>query len=200
MKNRTCKEIARVAAVTIAPALLLLAGGCASSGVEDEQSYQIPGGVAVVDTYTTWGTVTAIDASKRKVRMSLGPQGTAESFKAGKDVDLADFHVGQAIGVRVTEEMALSVRNDGTPASDAVSVGLAAATDGQTGAVFEAEAVEMAARVVAIDAGAKKLTLQFADGTTQTVKAHSKVNLQQLAVGDTLIAEIAESVVVATSN
>lgn len=200
MKTRTLAAIAHRAVAIIAPAVLLFAGGCTSTGVEQEQTYQIPGGVAVVDTYTTWGTVTAVDPAKRKVTMALGPSGTSETFKASKETDLSAFRVGEAIGLRVTEETALAVRNDGAPPADVVAVGLAAATDGQTGAAFEGEAVEMAARVVAIDTGAKKVTLQFADGTTKTVKAHSKVNLQQLAVGDTLVAEIAESVVVATSN
>jgi hypothetical protein len=175
-------------------------GGCASpSGVEEQQVYQLPDGVAAVDTFTTVATVTAIDAAKRRVTLTT-PDGRSSRLKAGKDVDLGGLRVGQQIGVRVTEETAIEIRDDGTPASDAVAVGLAAVTDGQAGAVLEGEAMESSAKIVAIDQAARKITFQFADGTTKTLKAGKKSGLKDLEVGETVIVQYAASVLIATSG
>ena len=76
-------------------------GGCASpSGVEEQQVYQLPDGVAAVDTFTTVATVTAIDAAKRRVTLTT-PDGRSSKLKAGKDVDvrfLAMLHTSALAG------------------------------------------------------------------------------------------------------
>ena len=194
------RRIVTLAAIAMLPPTLGTIAGCAGTeGVEQEQVYQTADGVAVVDTFTTVATVTAIDAAHRKVTMTT-PDGKSSIFKAAKGVDLSSFKVGEQIGVQLTDEVALEVRNDGTPASDGATVMLAAATNGQSGAVFEGEAVEVAAKVVAVDTQSRKVTFQFADGTTKTIKAHKKVDLSGLVVGDTVIVQYAEAMVVAVSN
>ena len=64
----------------------------------------------------------------------------------------------------------------------------------------DAVAIEMAARVVAIDAQARKVTFQFADGSTKSLKADKKADLSGLAVGDTVIVEFADAMVIAAAN
>jgi len=198
------KIMSRPAAATLAVAaivapLLFGLGGC--SGIdaqETEQVLPLPDGVEVVDTITTVATVSAIDANKRKVTLTT-PDGRSSTVKAGKDVDLGALSVGQQLGVQISEATALEIRDDGTPASDAVAVSLAAASDGQTGAVFEGAAVESSARVTAIDAQSRKVSFEFADGTTQSLKV-AKDDLSGLAVGDTVIVQYAESVLLATTK
>lgn len=191
----------RAAAAILFSVATLALGACASGpeAVEQDQVYQTADGIAVVDTVTMVATVTAIDAASRKVTLT-SPDGKSGSFKAAKGVDLSSFVVGEQIGVQLTEAVALEIRNDGTPASDAAAVQLAAAADNQAGAVFEGEAVEVAAKVVAIDTQSHQVTFQFADGTTKTLKAHKKVDLSGLAVGNTVIVEFADAMVIATAN
>jgi hypothetical protein len=200
MRPAPTRSFLTIAIIAALPAGLAVLGGCATTeGVEQQQVYQLPDGVAAVDTFTTVATVTAIDAAKRRVTLTT-PDGRSSKLKAGKDVDLGSLRVGEQIGVRVTEETAIEIRNDGTPASDAVAVGLAAVTDGQAGAVLEGEAVESSAKIVAIDQASRKITFQFADGTTKTLKAGKKSGLKDLEVGETVIVQYAVSVLIATSG
>ncbi len=141
----------------------------------------------------------AIDTGKRKVTVTT-PDGKSATFKAAKGVDLGSFKVGEQIGFQATEAMALIVRKDGPPPGDAAAIELAAATNGKTTGVFQGEAYEMSANVVALDASTRQVTFQFGDGTTKTMKAHKKVDLSKLAVGDTVIVEFAESLMIATSS
>jgi hypothetical protein len=197
----THRHAGRLAVAALLSAVTLSLGACASGpdAVEQDQVYQTADGIAVVDTVTMVATVTAIDAASRKVTLT-SPDGKSGSFKAAKGVDLSSFVIGEQIGVQLTEAVALEIRNDGTPASDAAAVQLSAAVGNQAGAVFEGEAIEMAARVVAVDAQARQVTFQYADGTTKTLKAHKKVDLSGLAVGDTVIIEFADAMVIATAN
>jgi len=191
----------RAAAVTLVAVLSLGLGACASGpdAVEQEQVYQDADGIAVVDTVTMVATVTAVDTATRKVTLT-SPDGKSGTFKATKGVDISAFVVGEQIAVQMTDAVAIEIRDDGTPASDAAAVQLATAVGNQSGAVFEGESVEMAARVVAIDAAARKVTFQFADGTSKTLTADKKADLSGLAVGDTVIVEFADSLVIAASN
>ena len=191
----------RTAAATLVSAVMLALGACAGGpdAVEQDQVYQTSDGVAVVDTVTMVATVTAVDAATRKVTLT-SPDGKSGTFKAAKGVDVSAFVVGEQIAVQMTDAVAIEIRDDGTPASDAAAVQLAAAVGNQAGAVFEGEAIEMAARVVAIDAQARKVAFQFADGSTKTLKADKKTDLSGLAVGDTVIVEFADAMVIAAAN
>lgn len=200
MRTNRHTALATLVSTALLSSAALVLSGCASPDVvEQEQTYQIPGGVAVVDTLTTYGTITAIDANKRKVTFTMA-DGKSQTFKVHKDVDLSSLQIGQQIGLLVTEEAALAIQPKGTPPSQAVAVQLAAATNGQAGAAFEGEAVEVTAVITAIDMQTRKVTFRLADGTTKTLKAQSKANLSKVRVGDSVMVEIAESAVIATSR
>jgi hypothetical protein len=200
MKFASRRVLTTLAVLVAFPASLATLGGCASTeGVAQEAVYQTPNGVAIVDTLTTVATVTAIDAATRKVTMTT-PDGKSSTYKAASGIDLSQFQVGQQIGVEVMDETALSIKNNGTPARDAVATSFATEADGGAGAVFESEAVEVSAKVIAIDAKAHTVTLQLADGKTKTMKAHGSVDLSGLAVGSTVVVKYAVAVVVAVAN
>jgi hypothetical protein len=185
--------------MAFAAAVATVAGCASTSGVEQEQVYTATNGFAVVDTFTYVATVTAVDTAKRKLTVTT-PDGRSATFKASKGVDLATFKVGQQVGFQATEATALVVRKDGRPPADAAAIELAAATNGQATGVFEGEAVEVSAKVVALDPASQRVTFQFEDGTTKTMKAHKKVDLSGLSVGDSVTVEYAESLIIATSN
>ncbi len=200
MRTRVPKLVLVLASLALLPPTVATLGGCASTaGVEQEQVYTAANGFVVVDTFAYVATVTAIDAARRKVTVTT-PDGTAATFKAAKSVDLGSFKVGEQIGFQATEAMALVVRKDGRPPADAAAIELAAATDGKTTGVFEGEAVEVSAHVVAIDPASRRVTFQLADGTTKTMKAHQQVDLSGLAVGDSVTVEYAESLAIASSS
>jgi hypothetical protein len=200
MRHRLPARFQAIASMAFVAAAVATVTGCAStSGVEQEQVYTAANGFAVVDTFTYVATVTGIDTAKRKLTVTT-PDGKSATFKASKGVDLAAFKVGEQVGFQATEAMALVVRKDGRAPADSAAIELAAATDGKTTGVFEGEALEVSAKVVALDPASRRVTFQFQDGTTKTMKAHKKVDLSGLSVGDSVIVEYAESLVVATSN
>jgi hypothetical protein len=200
MGTRIRRHIFVLGALALLPPAMVTMSGCASTeGVEQEQVYTATNGFAVVDTFTYVATVTAIDASRRKVTVTT-PDGHSATFKAAKNVDLGSFKVGEQIGFQATEAMALVIRKDGRPPADAAAIELAAATNGKTTGVFEGEAYEVSAKVVALDPSTRHVTFQLADGTTKTMKAHDKVDFAKLVVGDSVTVEYAESLIIATSN
>jgi hypothetical protein len=200
MRTRTLRHVFVLAACAMLPPAMVTMSGCASTeGVEQEQVYQATNGFAVVDTFTYVGTVTAIDAARRKVSITT-PDGKSATFKAAKKVNLGSFKVGEQIGFQATEAMALAVRKDGRAPADAAAIELAAATNGKTTGVFDGEAYEVSAKILALDPATRHVTIQLADGTTKTMKAHDKVDFAKLVVGDTVTVEYAESLIIATSN
>jgi hypothetical protein len=188
-------------ALVLASAAALTLVGCASTdAVEDEQVIQTPDGAVVVDTITYVATVTAVDATRRKVTLTT-PDGRSGTFKADKKIDMSGFKVGEQIGVQATDAVAIRFRKDGTPAQNPAAVALtAAATDGQSGVVFEGEAIEIQATIVAIDPTKRRVTLQLPDGTAKSVKAPKDADLTQISVGEKVIVDFADSVVIAISN
>ncbi len=200
MKNHGYHRFFALASLVLLPAATATLSGCASTeGVEQEQVYQAADGFAVVDTFSYVATVTAIDAARRKATLTT-PDGKSATFTVAGNVDLGAFKVGEQLGFQATEAMALIVRKDGPPPGDAAAVELAAATNGRTTGVFEGQAYEVSAKVIAMDPGARSVTFELTDGTTKTVKAHKKIDLSGLAVGDTVIVEFAESLIIATSK
>ena len=187
-------------AIALVAAVAATLSACSGvGGVADEQVYQTADGVVVVDTYTVVATVTAIDAAKRTVKLT-DADGKSSTFKATKDIDLSGFTVGETIGVQVSEETALSIRRDGTPADAAAEVDLAAARGERGTVAFTSAAVEVSGVVLAIDAPHRKVTFRLADASQKTVKAHKGVDLSGLAVGDTVIVGYAEQVIIAAGN
>lgn len=184
----------------IALPLLATVAACTSTpGTEQEAVLQKPDGVAIVDVFTTVAAVTAVNAATRKVTMQ-SPNGKSNTYKAAANVDLSRFRVGETIGVQVTNEMALEIKSGNAPARDAVATSLATASDGGGAAVFEGEAMEVSAKIAAVDPKEHTVTLQLADGTTKTIKAGGKVDLTTLQVGNTMIVKYATSIVVAFAN
>jgi len=153
----------------------------------------------MADTYTTVATVTAIDAAKRKVTMGLA-SGQSSTYVAAKAVDLTQLRVGERIGVRLMDELALSIRTNGAPAKDSIATSFASATDAGATALFEGEAIEASATVTAIDTQMRTVTFRLADGTTKTMKAHGTADLTGFVVGDTVVAKSAVALVVAGAN
>jgi len=203
MKSALSRQVLLSASLAAFCSALLSLSGCASApeAVEEEDVVQTPGGgAALVDTITYVATVSGIDPSTRKVTLTT-PDGKSSTFKADPAVNLSNFQVGDEIGVQATEAIAISIKKDGTPASSPAAVALAAVgSDGTTSAMLVGEAVEVSAKVVAIDPSTRKVTFQLADGSTRTVKVSKDIDLSQHSVGETVTLGFAESVILAVSR
>jgi hypothetical protein len=189
----------RLMALLAVVALLALNACRSPQGVEQQAVYRTANGVAIVQTFTTIATVSAVDATKRKVTMTL-QNGKSSTYTAAKGVELSQFRIGEQVGVQLLDETALSIKTGGAPARDAVATSFATAADGGSGAVFEGESMEASATVTAVDAKARTITFRLADGTTKTMKAHGSVDLAGLAVGNTVVVKYAVALVVAIAN
>jgi len=192
------KFAARLVSLTLLAALTGAAGCSSTQGIAQQEVFQTPDGVAIIDTLTTVAAVTAVDAASRKVTLTT-PDGKSSSYKASPGVELRRFHVGEQIAVRVMNETLLSIRRDAEPPHASVTTTFAGTSDNGDTTAFEGEAVEVSAKIVAVNTKAHTVTLQLADGTTKTLRAHGSVDLNQAAVGTTVVVKYAVAVVVATA-
>ena len=192
------KFAVRLVSLTLLAALTGAAGCSSTQGIAQQEVFQTPDGVAIIDTLTTVAAVTAVDAASRKVTLTT-PDGKSSSYKASPGVELRRFHVGEQIAVRVMNETLLSIRRDAEPPHDSVTTTFAGTSDNDDTATFEGEAVEVSAKIVAVNTKAHTVTLQLADGTTKTLRAHGSVDLNQATVGTTVVVKYAVAVVVATA-
>lgn len=201
MTFATCRFLRMLFMLTTVPALIAVLDGCAGTteGVETQAVYQAPGAVAVVDTFTTVGMIKAIDTRTRKVTLET-PDGKSSTYKAARGVDLSQFQVGESLAVRISEETALEIRSAGAPVPGRVATLLATGGDEQGGAAFEGDAYETSATITLINPKARKVTFQFPDGSTRTLKVHKDVDLSSLDVGQTVVVKYAVSMLVAVAN
>lgn len=155
----------------------------------------VPGG-AIVETYKTTATVTAVDAASRKVTLAA-PDGTKTVFKAGPEVvNFGQIQVGDQVKATVAEQLVVYVRKNGEPASDGAAAAVALAPVGAKPGVLMAETVEVTAKVEAIDLEQRKVTLRFPDGKSKTFKVRSDVDLTKGKLGDEVVIRTTEALAI----
>ena len=169
--------------------------GCSSGveGTETQAVVETDSGVAVLETYDVTATVVVIDEVKNKVTFET-PDGKKTTCKAGKDVDLTVLKVGDLLSVEILEEVAVEITKGGDVASVGAAGMASVAESGKETDVMTVDTVEMTAVVTALDAGKRKVTFTFVDGSTKTVKVDKKVDLSMIQVGDSVTVEVTEGV------
>lgn len=194
--------VAFLAAMPLAAMAVVPLTGCASkpaTGTEEVDVIRTKDGVAVIETYQINATVTAVDAANRKLTIRTANGGTS-TVKAGKFVDMSTFKPGDKVSATVCDEMALYLRRDGAPPSTGEADAVAVAASSAERDVFMADTVQVTARVTAIDTAARAVTLQFANGTTRTIKVGKSVNLANIAVGNDVVARVTEAMMVTSQR
>ncbi len=200
MKNQMLKR----AGVVLLPALMLVLASCASNkdggnATEDITAIETPDGAIIVDTLTASAKVTAINEAKRKVTLEFG-DGHKKTYKVPPEaVNFPQIQVGDTVTAQLTEEAAIYI-GSGTPPSDVVGAGVALAPVGYKPAGEFVDSEQVTAKVVAVDAPHRKVTLQFADGTTRKVKVGKKVDLTSLAVGTDLTIQLTEGLALSVTK
>jgi hypothetical protein len=181
-----------------AVAFVAFLSACSSSNkdvTEHETMVSTPDGAAVVDTMKASATVTAVDASNRKVTLRLA-DGRQQKVKCGPDiVNFDQIQVGDRVNATLTDELAVYVGH-GEPPSGAVAAGVALAPVGAKPGGITADVVQITAKVTAIDATKRRVTLELPDGSTKSVKVGKKVNLSDIRLGDNVTVRHTESVAI----
>lgn len=178
---------------------LALTSCSTTSGTEDVDVIETPDGAVLVDTFTTTATVTAVDAAKRKVTLTF-PSGSKTTYKAGPEVvNFNQIQVGDKVTATVTEEVAIFI-GQGAPPSAAVGAGVALAPVGaKPGGVF-VETAQVTAKVTAINAKKRLVTLQLPDGSSKQVKVGKKVNLAAVQLGTDVTVQVSEGLAIAVTK
>ena len=159
----------------------------------------VPGGV-IVETYQTTATVTAIDATTRKVTLAT-KDGKKTTFKAGPEVvNFPQIQVGDQVKATVTEELVVALAKPGTQPENGAAALVALAPVGAKPGGLMAETVQVTAKVTALDLKAHKATLQFPDGTSKTFSVRKDVDLTQQKLGEEVVIRCTEAVAITVAK
>lgn len=181
--------------------LALVAGTSCSTEPEGQRrtaaafEQGVPGGV-VVDTYEVTATVTAVDHEKREATL-VTPKGKKVPYKAGPEVTNFDqVRVGDQVRATVTEQLVVYVRDKGEPRTDGQAGLIALAPKGARPGVVMAGTAEITTRVKSVDLKNHKATLEFPDGSTETVQVRPDVKLSATDVGREVVIRATQAVAV----
>jgi hypothetical protein len=179
--------------VLFASLILALTSACAGP---DVQVYEKPDGTIIVESMEIKATVEAVDARARTVTLKRRFH-EAKTFKAGKNfANFDQIQVGDEVHAVVIEEFAVVLVPGGAPAMVEAAAAVALAPDGSKPAVVMVETVAVTAEITAIDSHGHHVTIEFPDGSVQTVKVGKHIDLTKVALGDSVLIQITEAVAI----
>lgn len=159
-----------------------------------------PAGV-IVEERTVTATVEAVNKDTREVTLK-GADGGTLMFKAGPEVrNFAQIQVGDKVTATYYQELALFVAPPGEAPSSSETESLARAALGEKPAGRYTRVVNVSATVDALDLKSRNVTLRGPKGNRVTMKVGDHVKrLDELKVGDLVIAEYIESIDISVSK
>ena len=189
--------------LAIVPVLLIAATACSKgmSGTTSESVVAGPSGAIVTETFSTTATIVAIDQAKMKLTLQT-PDGKKTTFKASPSMtNFPQLRVGDQVNAVVTEQVAIALWKGNNPPADAAAAAVGITPTGTQNPAGFAVATEMiTARITAIDAAKRKVTVQFQDGSTKTYKAQKGVDLTQVQVGDNITLQVTEAAAISVTK
>ena len=189
-------NLLQLATLALLPAAMLTITSCSTtSGTEEIAALETADGMAIVDTFKINATVTGIDATKRKITLTMA-DGKRTTVKCGpKVVNFGQIQINDRVSVTTTEELAVYLgRGDAPSAAGATTVALAP-VGAKPGGVM-ADTVQLTAEVKFINPKKRRVILELPDGSTKTVKAGKKVDLNSVKPGDTVTVQHTEAVAI----
>jgi ABC-type Fe3+-hydroxamate transport system substrate-binding protein len=175
------------AALALVPVTLLILSACSSSTPAEQTSavHTSATSTTFVDTYRATATVAAVDATTRKVKLTLA-NGNHITVKCGPDVaNFKQIHVNDVVKVTVTEEVAAYLDKGGRLGVTSDGSLEAAAIGAKPGGAL-VERVQETVKIVAIDTKTRKVTFRDKDGISKTVKVREHIDLAKAKVGDSV--------------
>lgn len=150
----------------------------------------VPGGT-MVETHRLTATVTAIDASARKVTLAA-PDGKKTTVTCGPAViNFDQIRVGDVVKATVTDELTVAMANAATPPGASSASLVALAPKGAKPGALMAETQQYTATITAIDLKRRQAVLRFPDGTVRTFVVRKDVDLTQRKVGEEVAFQVA---------
>jgi len=160
---------------------------------------ETPTGAEVVETIKLAATVAGINYDTRQIVL-LGPDGREISYRVDKSaVNFDQIKVRDQVRATVTEKLAVFLSKD-RPESAAVGAAVTLAPKGAMPGGVIAGTAEVTAKITAVEVKARKVTLQFVDGSSATMTVGKAVDLNKVSVGDSVTARLTESVAIAVEK
>jgi hypothetical protein len=142
---------------------------------------------------TSTFTVQDIDPETRMITLKA-PDGAIDKFKAGPEIRNFDqIHKGDLVRATVMDEIGVAITQPGMappPMGEANMV--AVAPKGAKPGIVMVQSESVTAKVAAIDADKRMVSLEEPSGKTRTIKVSSKVDLTQLKKGDDITVQVAQ--------
>lgn len=152
----------------------------------------VPGGKMTQTTQLN-ATVTAIDSAKRKVTL-VTKHGEKFSFVAGPEVvNFPQIRVGDQLTVTYTEAIVVRMAKPGEKIVEDATADVSLAAEGAKPGLKVTTKGLVVATVTNIDPKKRKATLQYSDGTTQTVNVRKDIDLSRHKAGDKVVIQTTES-------
>lgn len=176
----------KLATLVLLPSAMLAFTSCTDLGGNEQTTViDAPNGVAVVETYTNSATVTGINVPNRKVSLRM-ENGSRTTVKCGRDVvNFGQIKVGDVVKVTLIDELAVYLGGGESMGASTTGAVALAPVGAKPGTVM-AETVKVTAKITALNAKSRSVTLKFSDGTSKTIKVGKDVNLAKANVGDTV--------------
>lgn len=175
--------------------VLFLAAACAGPNV---QVYERPDGTIIVESQKTEAKVTAVDARAGTITLKRSWHDEAKTFKVNSNVvDVTQIRVGDEVHAEVIEEVAILIVPGGVPPEIDAAAMVATAAPGEKPAMVAADSVHVTAEIIAIDSHSHEVTIEYPDGSVQTVKVAKHIDLTKVALGDSVSIQITEAVAIA---
>jgi hypothetical protein len=150
--------------------------------------------VVVVETVELRATVTAIDATTRKI--TLDPE-YGETTVVKADEAVANFNqirVGDEVDLVVVDQLAVSLIEGGTEMSAGAMTAVELAPIGAKPGAMVVKTVEVTVTIIAIDTHEHSVTLALPDGTAKEIKVGKHRDLSQVGLGDSVRMTLTEAV------
>jgi len=161
---------------------------------------ETPTGAEVVETIQLTAAVVGINYDTRQIVLR-GPGGGEVTYTVDKNaINFDQVRVNDLVKATVTEKIAVSLSKEKAPASAGVGAMVALAPKGAMPGGVIAGTAEVTATITAVDARARKVTLQFVDGSSDTVTVGKAVDLSKVSVGDSVTAQLTESIALAVEK
>ena len=161
---------------------------------------ETPTGAEVIETIQITGAVAGINYDTRQLVL-LGPGGRELTYKVDKNaINFDQIKVRDLVKATITERLAVNLSKDKAPPSVGAAATVVLAPKGAAPGGIVASTSEVTAKVTGVDAKARKVTLQFVDGSTDTVKVGKAIDLSKVSPGDSVTARLSESIAIAVEK
>lgn len=153
-------------------------------------------GAIIVETAKATAKVTAIDAAKRTVTLTM--DGKSKTITCGPEVrNFAQIKVGDLLKVTFVEALAVYLQKAGAPAGGEEVKTVTLAPKGAKPGMLVTDTIVLKAKIDAVDAKKGAVTITTPDGKTKTMKVAKTVKgLKDLKKGDDIVVRFTEALAI----